>query len=164
MFQYEGIQAFPFDPNRATALRSASSTSKHFLRAVLCRSTITCHLTNLFCSCSAQAVDILHSSTHILSCVPPADGTNTDPVSTHITMLLQVWSVQFPNTPISRKLLAIVLVQKYRINCPVYVQVLATVGSELQNCASVLGVAKWVGYLSSTGVYGDWQGDWVDEE
>ncbi|KAK9914890.1 hypothetical protein WJX75_001963 [Coccomyxa subellipsoidea] len=90
MFQYEGIQAFPFDPNRATAL-------------------------------SAQAVDILHSSTHILSCVPPADGTNTDPV-------------------------------------------LATVGSELQNCASVLGVAKWVGYLSSTGVYGDWQGDWVDEE
>lgn len=22
---------------------------------------------------------------------------------------------------------------------------------------------KWVGYLSSTGVYGDWGGDWVDE-
>jgi hypothetical protein len=24
--------------------------------------------------------------------------------------------------------------------------------------------AVWFGYLSSTGVYGDWQGGWVDEE
>lgn len=23
---------------------------------------------------------------------------------------------------------------------------------------------EWLGYLSSTGVYGDWGGDWVDEE
>lgn len=23
--------------------------------------------------------------------------------------------------------------------------------------------AKWIGYLSTTGVYGDWQGEWVDE-
>ena len=24
--------------------------------------------------------------------------------------------------------------------------------------------AEWLGYLSSTGVYGDWRGGWVDEE
>lgn len=23
---------------------------------------------------------------------------------------------------------------------------------------------RWIGYLSSTGVYGDWGGDWVDED
>ncbi len=30
---------------------------------------------------------------------------------------------------------------------------LGTMGNRLQ----------WAGYISSTGVYGDWQGDWVDE-
>lgn len=26
------------------------------------------------------------------------------------------------------------------------------------------GTISWIGYLSTTGVYGDWQGDWVDEK
>ncbi|CAM6084227.1 unnamed protein product [Calypogeia fissa] len=26
------------------------------------------------------------------------------------------------------------------------------------------GIVGWIGYLSSTSVYGDWQGDWVDEQ
>lgn len=26
-----------------------------------------------------------------------------------------------------------------------------------------VGNAKWIGYLSTTGVYGDWSGEWVDE-
>ncbi|KAL3684956.1 hypothetical protein R1sor_002978 [Riccia sorocarpa] len=30
--------------------------------------------------------------------------------------------------------------------------------------AAAMGNVRWVGYLSSTGVYGDWQGEWVDEE
>lgn len=42
-------------------------------------------------------------------------------------------------------------------------QVLAGVGSVLKTCSSITGLARWVGYLSSTGVYGDWQGAWVDE-
>lgn len=31
------------------------------------------------------------------------------------------------------------------------------------HAADVTG-AEWIGYLSTTGVYGDWQGEWVDEE
>ncbi|BDA43131.1 hypothetical protein COCOBI_04-1420 [Coccomyxa sp. Obi] len=41
--------------------------------------------------------------------------------------------------------------------------ILAGVGPELKSCSSITGLARWVGYLSSTGVYGDWQGEWVDE-
>ena len=33
----------------------------------------------------------------------------------------------------------------------------------LQRCADRLGQAKWLGYLSTTGVYGDRGGEWVDE-
>jgi nucleoside-diphosphate-sugar epimerase len=33
----------------------------------------------------------------------------------------------------------------------------------LRSCADRLGNAKWLGYLSTTGVYGDRGGDWVDE-
>ena len=33
----------------------------------------------------------------------------------------------------------------------------------LQTCAPLLGRARWLGYLSTTGVYGDRGGDWVDE-
>jgi nucleoside-diphosphate-sugar epimerase len=37
--------------------------------------------------------------------------------------------------------------------------VLAHYARELAGCASI----RWVGYLSTIGVYGDWQGAWVDE-
>lgn len=30
--------------------------------------------------------------------------------------------------------------------------------------AADVGNAKWIGYLSTTGVYGDWNGEWVNEE
>ncbi|KAG6548403.1 hypothetical protein Mapa_009889 [Marchantia paleacea] len=30
--------------------------------------------------------------------------------------------------------------------------------------AAARGNVRWIGYLSSTGVYGDWQGSWVDED
>ncbi len=33
----------------------------------------------------------------------------------------------------------------------------------LQLCSAAMGDAKWLGYLSTTGVYGDHQGGWVDE-
>jgi nucleoside-diphosphate-sugar epimerase len=33
----------------------------------------------------------------------------------------------------------------------------------LQSCGDKLGRAKWLGYLSTTGVYGDRRGGWVDE-
>ncbi len=33
----------------------------------------------------------------------------------------------------------------------------------LRTCAPLLGDTKWLGYLSTTGVYGDRRGDWVDE-
>src|SRR5262249_51408979 len=33
----------------------------------------------------------------------------------------------------------------------------------LDSCASLLSEARWLGYLSTTGVYGDTGGDWVDE-
>ncbi len=39
--------------------------------------------------------------------------------------------------------------------------VLAQLGSEI---AARAGQFEWVGYLSTTGVYGDHNGDWVDEE
>jgi nucleoside-diphosphate-sugar epimerase len=38
--------------------------------------------------------------------------------------------------------------------------VLATFAPVLAKAASI----EWIGYLSTIGVYGDWQGDWVDEE
>jgi nucleoside-diphosphate-sugar epimerase len=34
----------------------------------------------------------------------------------------------------------------------------------LRTCASLLGQARWLGYLSTTGVYGDHGGGWVDED
>ena len=34
----------------------------------------------------------------------------------------------------------------------------------LRTCASLLRQARWLGYLSTTGVYGDHGGDWVDED
>lgn len=34
----------------------------------------------------------------------------------------------------------------------------------LRTCANLLRKARWLGYLSTTGVYGDRQGDWVDED
>lgn len=40
------------------------------------------------------------------------------------------------------------------------VQVLMGHKEALLNMSSNL---EWAGYISSTGVYGDWQGDWVDE-
>ena len=33
----------------------------------------------------------------------------------------------------------------------------------LRHCADLMGGARWLGYLSTTGVYGDTGGDWVDE-
>ena len=42
-------------------------------------------------------------------------------------------------------------------------QVLAGTGSVLQQWTARSDAAQWVGYLSSTAVYGDWQGAWVDE-
>ena len=42
------------------------------------------------------------------------------------------------------------------------VQVLATLWTELQEWGRT-STAKWLGYLSSTSVYGDWGGAWVDE-
>ena len=33
----------------------------------------------------------------------------------------------------------------------------------LRHCADLLGKARWLGYLSTTGVYGDHGGGWVDE-
>ena len=33
----------------------------------------------------------------------------------------------------------------------------------LQHCARLLSDARWLGYLSTTGVYGDTGGAWVDE-
>jgi nucleoside-diphosphate-sugar epimerase len=33
----------------------------------------------------------------------------------------------------------------------------------LRTCAALLGRARWLGYLSTTGVYGDHGGGWVDE-
>jgi len=39
-------------------------------------------------------------------------------------------------------------------------QVLAAQVKALSNMS---GHLDWVGYLSSTGVYGDYNGDWVDE-
>jgi nucleoside-diphosphate-sugar epimerase len=33
----------------------------------------------------------------------------------------------------------------------------------LRHCADRLGHAKWLGYLSTTGVYGDRGGEWIDE-
>ena len=33
----------------------------------------------------------------------------------------------------------------------------------LRTCSTVLREARWLGYLSTTGVYGDHGGDWVDE-
>lgn len=34
----------------------------------------------------------------------------------------------------------------------------------LRHHAADVRHAKWIGYLSTTGVYGDWQGEWVDED
>lgn len=34
----------------------------------------------------------------------------------------------------------------------------------LRTCTSLLGQARWLGYLSTTGVYGDHGGGWVDED
>src|SRR4029077_14300112 len=34
----------------------------------------------------------------------------------------------------------------------------------LRTCSSLLKRARWLGYLSTTGVYGDHGGDWVDED
>ena len=34
----------------------------------------------------------------------------------------------------------------------------------LRTCAGLLRQARWLGYLSTTGVYGDRGGDWVDED
>ena len=34
----------------------------------------------------------------------------------------------------------------------------------LRTCASLLGQTRWLGYLSTTGVYGDHGGGWVDED
>ena len=34
----------------------------------------------------------------------------------------------------------------------------------LRTCSSLLTRARWLGYLSTTGVYGDHGGDWVDED
>ena len=42
------------------------------------------------------------------------------------------------------------------------VQVLTSLWTELQEWGRK-GTAKWLGYLSSTSVYGDWGGAWVDE-
>ncbi|GMH43278.1 hypothetical protein BSKO_11200 [Bryopsis sp. KO-2023] len=33
----------------------------------------------------------------------------------------------------------------------------------VERCDLELGSIEWMGYISSTGVYGDWDGDWVDE-
>lgn len=33
----------------------------------------------------------------------------------------------------------------------------------LRHHAAQLGSKPWIGYLSTTGVYGDWRGEWVDE-
>ncbi|MBS0222081.1 MAG: SDR family oxidoreductase [Proteobacteria bacterium] len=33
----------------------------------------------------------------------------------------------------------------------------------LRHCVDLLGTARWLGYLSTTGVYGDHGGNWVDE-
>ena len=41
-------------------------------------------------------------------------------------------------------------------------QVLASLWAELQEWGK-RSTAKWLGYLSSTSVYGDWGGAWVDE-
>ncbi|KAL2653173.1 hypothetical protein R1flu_021301 [Riccia fluitans] len=41
--------------------------------------------------------------------------------------------------------------------------VLAVHGQDLIQAAGRCNV-RWIGYLSSTGVYGDWQGEWVDED
>lgn len=40
---------------------------------------------------------------------------------------------------------------------------LAHARSALQQWAADPGAAPWLGYLSSTSVYGDWQGAWVEE-
>ena len=39
----------------------------------------------------------------------------------------------------------------------------ATGDPALRHCADLLGKARWLGYLSTTGVYGDHGGGWVDE-
>jgi nucleoside-diphosphate-sugar epimerase len=39
----------------------------------------------------------------------------------------------------------------------------ATGDPALRHCADLMGGARWLGYLSTTGVYGDTGGEWVDE-
>ena len=95
-------------------------------------------------ACSQDAVEALQASTHILSCIPPSDGPTGDQVCQKDCLCTcMLTSCMCTHDGFDT-----------------WGQVIPQLCAELQQCR---GTAQWVGYLSSTGVYGDWEGDWVDE-
>jgi hypothetical protein len=89
----------------------------------------------------------LAGATHVLSSVPPADGA--DPVlQAYGEALGLAPSLQYPS--LQRKLESPAApVRPWPLDTPAF--------------AGVTAPGRWLGYLSSTGVYGDAAGAWVDE-
>eukprot|EP00850_Spirogloea_muscicola_P012436 SM000080S22951 [mRNA] locus=s80:281897:284869:+ [translate_table: standard] len=102
---------------------------------------------------NGEGLESLGRATHVLSSIPPIGNTACDPVC----LLCCPCRLTQESYALTRS--RIILDMHEPSSC--WQQVLATHALDLE--VAHQDQMKWLGYLSTTGVYGDWEGDWVDE-
>lgn len=117
-------------------------------------------------SCSPDSAGALASAKYVLTSIPPLAATLYDVVGgvTGVEAAVQCAPVPCLTvwTSTTTQLHVSALSRHGRCTHCVCLQALAAQHRAIRQAAEAGGQPA-LGYLSSTGVYGDWGGDWVDE-